>query len=315
MAKKRTLALPIVFGVIAVLFLITVLVGWSVIFSYYYILAEETNTGDLGVGFWVILSLGCLFLVIVIAILIVLLVGNVSNLLHVRRQNTFIDSVTHELKSPLAGIRLSLDTMAMRELSPEMQNRLIGMMRDDVDRLQTFIDHILQAGRIEHQEEGLQLEPTPCTEIIHRCVERVQKRHKLVGGQIFLRLEMEDDKNFVSDPVAFETIVLNLLDNAVKYSTDKKEVTLQLQSNQDGLVLSVSDKGMGLAKRELKRVFKRFHRVQREDEATRPGTGLGLFVVKSLVKKLGGKIWAESPGEGKGTTFYVRLPMQSLGTV
>ena len=151
MARAGRLWVPILIGVLAILFTIGVLVGWNIIFTSYYVLATRTHSiPDLGVGYWLILSVGSTFLVAIVVTLLLLLIGNVRQTLYVNRQKTFIDNVTHELKSPLASLQVSLETMEQRDVSPELRAKFLGMMKKDVSRLSTFIDHVLHAGRIEH---------------------------------------------------------------------------------------------------------------------------------------------------------------------
>jgi len=150
--RRRGLGGPIVFGTLAIAFTITILVAWNIMFTRYFVLATETRVSELGVGYWMILSIGDVFLVGVATILVLFLIGNVRQRLYIRRQETFLDSVTHELKSPLASLRLSLDTFARRETDAELTGKLLGMMRGDVGRLERFVENLLEAGRIEHGE-------------------------------------------------------------------------------------------------------------------------------------------------------------------
>jgi len=258
------------------------------------------------------LSAGCLALVLIIATLVLFLVTNIRQALYVRRQDSFIDSVTHELKSPLASISLCLETMETREVPAEMHTRFIQMMKRDVDRLRDFIEHILEAGRLEHNEREVEEEPTILAELVNRCMDQVKKRHVLNSDTIQLvwRISSPDSPIF-TDPTALEIVLLNLLDNAIKYSKHKDEidVSLTILEDADWLTFEVRDKGIGLSKKHLKKVFNRFHRVERPDKPKVKGTGLGLYVVSSLVRRLGGQIIAESEGEDLGSTFKAKLPL------
>ncbi len=306
--RRSSIATQILMGVLAILFTIAILVGWSVQFTNYYVLATDRgNLPDLGVGYWIILAVGCLFLCATVAVLVLFLVSNVRKTLLVNQQNTFIDSVTHELKSPLASIRLCLDTMKMHELEPDMREKFVSMMQGDVERLQQLIEHILEASRLE--ERSFSLEPVVIEDSVRRCVERVRKRYKLGEDAVSVCAELRPQARFAVDRVAFETVVLNLLDNAVKYSDPPLRIECRLRQAGGSLRVQVSDQGIGLSPRQLKRVFRRFFRVATQDRAPVRGTGLGLYVVKSLVQRLGGRIRITSEGLGKGTRVSVKIPI------
>lgn len=310
---RNSLLLPILVGVLAICFTVAILVAWSIIFTKYYLLSMQMSPiPDLGLGYWLILSTGCLLLALVIATLITFLVVNVRQAIYVRQQNAFLDSVTHELKSPLASILLSLDTMELRSLSPERQSKLLGMMRQDVDRLMAFIEHILEASRLEHDERELYHEPILLPALIERSVERVLQRHKVPKNSIRADIAPSLQREAVMlDGVAMDTILTNLIDNAIKYAGGRLDVTIRATEAEPGLLsVEVVDQGIGLERKQLKKVFRRFHRVESPEGKRVRGMGLGLYVVSSLVKRLKGKIQAESPGPGSGTTFRVTLPLE-----
>jgi signal transduction histidine kinase len=230
-------------------------------------------------------------------------------ILEVRRQDSFIDSVTHELKSPLASIKLGLQTMARPQLDPSKREVLRAMMLGDVDRLSSFIDDVLQASRLAHDRITMQREPVRLRSVVESCAESVGSRHRLDEGAIVN--DVDPALMVYSDPAALEVVVRNLIDNAVKYS-DEVLVRVSAERRDDGaLRLEVRDRGIGIARKELKRVFHRFYRVSSESVRTRRGTGLGLFVVSTLVRNLGGRVEARSEGPGRGTTMRVSLPAQS----
>jgi len=285
-----------------------VLVGWNIVFTSYYVLATRTRTmPDLGAGYWVILSVGSLFLVLVVVVVLLLLIGNVRQTRYLHKQNAFIDNVTHELKTPLASLSLSLETIESRKLSPEMHSRFVSMMKKDVDRLRSFIDHVLDAGRLEQGQRDLREEPSDLVAIAREAAVRIRERHELADDEISIEECGNAPQPAVIDRIAFETIALNLLDNAVKYSPRPARVTLNLQTNAQRLILTVRDQGMGMPRSELKKVFRRFYRIEGMRKDAR-GTGLGLYVVSALVRRMGGRVVARSEGTGKGSEFIVDLP-------
>src|SRR5690606_7228507 len=137
-------------------------------------------------------------------------------ILEIRRQTTFVDSVTHELRSPLASLRLCLETLERPGLEPEQEARLREMMVEDVERLSAFIDDILEANRTEHGREGHSITTVDLPVLLERCIASVSKRHK-ADPSIFT-LDVAPDMQIDSDPAALELVFKNLLDNAVKYS-------------------------------------------------------------------------------------------------
>jgi signal transduction histidine kinase len=310
MPRSRPLWVPILIGVIAILFTIGVLVGWNIIFTSYYVLATRTQAmPDLGVGYWFILSVGSLFLVAVVVTLLLFLIGNVRQTLYVNQQKTFIDSVTHELKSPLASLLLSLETIETRELTPQMQAKFLGMMKKDVHRLRTFIEHVLDAGRLEHGKRELLFEAADCTALIEECAQRIRLQHDLQPEAIRVETQRAPTRAILTDRVALETIVLNLIDNAAKYSKAPTRIVVGISAQDGRMRIVVSDQGIGMARTDLKRVFKRFYRVDKKGSSPR-GTGLGLYLVEALTRRMGGRVTASSEGEGRGSTFTVDLPLR-----
>ena len=143
MSRRTNVAFPIVFAALGILFITTILVAWNIMFTQYFVLAKEETAADLGTGYWFILAIGDLLLLMVVVIVVLFMVSGIRHVRYRHRQDTFIDSVTHELKSPLAGLRLGVDTLDRRELTRDEKTKFLTMMRDDVDRLQRFIEQLL----------------------------------------------------------------------------------------------------------------------------------------------------------------------------
>ncbi len=306
MDRRLTLKTPILYGTVAVLFLTAVLIASNIVFTRHYLLVSETEgVPGLGHAYWWLLAMVDLLLAGAIAIMVLFVVANARQILLMRRQDSFVDGVTHELKSPLASLRLGLDTLQRPSVPTEVRDTLLGQMRGDVDRLQLFIEHILEAGRLQNGERTLEREPTDVPEVIARCVSQVERRYDVVDV-----IEVEDllgaDRMLFTDPVALEVAVLNLLDNAVKYSATPARVHVELARVGGSVRVSVRDEGIGLARAELKLVFNRFYRVAQSRRIR--GTGLGLFVSRGLIRQLGGDIKAVSDGPGHGCMFELTLP-------
>jgi signal transduction histidine kinase len=298
-----SISVPIVLASVAVPLAIALLVGWTLIF------AQNLAGGATAQNVW-LLVLGSVAFITILTVLVMFAIFLVREILEVRRQNSFIDSVTHELKSPLASIKLGLQTMGRSALPGHKRELLRTMMLDDVDRLSDFIDDVLQASRLAHDRVGMDLSEVDMSAMVDECVDSVAARHHLADEAI--RVEIEPGLIVRTDRSALLVVIRNLIDNAVKYSeSDVHVVVSARQSERGGVLLEVRDRGIGIPEKELKRVFHRFYRVPSESVRSRRGTGLGLFVVSALVRNLGGRVEAESEGPGHGTTMRVSLPAQS----
>jgi signal transduction histidine kinase len=281
----RSISVPITFGAVTVPLAAALTVGWTL-----FLLNRISESGEVAANVW-LLVLGLLAFVVIMAVLVMFTIFLAREILEVRRQDSFIDSVTHELKSPLASMKLCLQTLEREGLPEDKRTALRVMMREDIDRLSSFIDEVLQANRLAHGEMGVELEVVALRELADRMADGVATRHKVPRDKIDVR---------------------NLIDNAVKYSSDHLEITVDAQIDEPGkrAVLTVRDRGIGIGKADLRRVFNRFFRVASEAVRKRKGTGLGLFVVSALLRNVGGTVSADSAGEGQGTTFTVRLPLR-----
>jgi signal transduction histidine kinase len=292
-ARARSISGPIVISTIAVVLTVALIVGWLIVVSL--------NT-SLGGAFWSnrwLVAGGIVSLVIVMSVVVMFSVFLMREILEVRRQQTFIDSVTHELKSPLASIKLCLDTLARQGLTEPQREHLRHMMLADVERLSVFMDDILEASRIAHGRRTQLWTTVSLPQLVHRCVEGIVKRYNLPDDAI--RVEMPAQLTMTTDPTALETVLKNLLDNAVKYSPTPPSISVAVRPSDQGQVeLSVADRGIGIAKTDLKRIFRRFYRIPSDEVYARSGTGLGLYVVAALVHNLGGRIEAHSEGVSRG---------------
>jgi signal transduction histidine kinase len=214
------------------------------------------------------------------------------------------------LKTPIASIRLYLETLERREVEPEQRHEFYRLMLQDADRLQSTVEQVLKAGQAGHKR-GTHLEvPVDFAAVVRDCVETARARYHLDATA--LCFAEEDDvgpARVIGDPDQLRTAVANVLDNAVKYSHNGILVTAKLDTpDEKHVVLRVHDQGVGIPQGDLKRVFKRFYRVPDRALSNVKGTGLGLFIVGAIARKHGGRAYAESDGEGKGTTVTIELP-------
>jgi signal transduction histidine kinase len=302
----RSISLLIVISTITVLLTVALLVGWTLV-----IVQNMAATRAVSGSVW-LLAGGIAFFVVIMSVVVLFSVFLVREILEVRRQQTFIDSVTHELKSPLASIKLCLDTLARSELSAAQREHLRHMMLADVERLTIFVDDILEASRISHGLRTQQWTTVNVTQLVQRCIDVMCRRYELAPDAITANVPPE--LTIHTDPTALETVLKNLLDNAVKYSTPPPRVTVDVRSESAKYIrIEVRDQGIGIERPQLKRIFKRFYRVPSDDVYARSGTGLGLYVVAALVRNLGGQIAADSAGRMKGTCISVKLPVAVAG--
>jgi signal transduction histidine kinase len=259
-----------------------------------------------GPGYWIFLISGYVLFLAVIVGLILYVVWLAKQIRLNQRQQNFIDSVTHELKSPLTSLKLYLETMQLRKLAPEKQEEFTRLMLADVERLDMLIDHVLEAARVEQRRNPYPLAELELVPLLEGAIRTVSIRNGLAPGAIALEA---DALTVRTHPVGLEMVLVNLLDNAVKYSRDTIAITVRAYRADPGHVaVAITDAGVGIPRNQLKRVFQRFYRVGNETTRIRKGTGLGLYIVKETLKGLGGQVRATSPGENQGSTFTVTLP-------
>jgi signal transduction histidine kinase len=290
-------------GAITVLLSMALLVGWS------FLLGQKiTRSADVAGDVW-LLVLGALSFVLIIVVLVLFVISLARGIIEVRKQDTFIDSVTHELKSPLASIQLCLETLGREGLEDEAREKLRHMMLEDVERLRAFIDDVLEANRLSYARQGMMnLSDVSLDQLAEQCAEVIRARHRLASDEV--QIEVDPALVVTTDRAALEIVVKNLIDNAVKYSSRPARVRVVARRDSDKkMMLEVRDGGIGIERKNLKRIFHRFYRVEEQEVRERRGTGLGLFVVWALVKQLGGDVRAFSEGRGRGTTMRVELPL------
>src|SRR6267378_2631477 len=217
------------------------------------------------------LVLGIIFFGVIIAGLVVNTIFIVREIRRNERQDSFLNAVTHELKTPITSIRLYLETLQSRPLPEEKRRDFYRIMLEDADRLLGTVEQVLKAGEARH-----------------------------ASRRNWQEVDFAD---------VVRNAVFNLLDNAIKYSGEHKNIVVDVRTpNIDSILFSVRDQGIGIPRVELKRIFNRFYRIQNRATGNVKGTGLGLFIVRAVVRRYGGDAYAESQGEGLGSTFTIRLP-------
>lgn len=270
------------------------------------VLAVALNVG------WILLNLEkvalLVFGVIFFALIITGLTLNTTFLLReIKRneqQDAFLNAMTHELKTPIASIRLYLETLQTRNVDEDKRKEFYGIMLKDSDRLLNTVEQVLQASRTREISRRLNLVNIDIKTLIAECVTQIKTRYNLETDAIVFD-DFEENLIVRGDFAELSIVFSNLLDNAVKYSVEKVNINVRAKTLKEKRVeIRIEDSGVGLAPNELKRVFRRFYRIPSKTK----GTGLGLSIVQSIIKKHRGKIFAESKGNNLGSIFVVQLP-------
>lgn len=273
-----------------IVLLVALLIGWIV----------------LSIGYWSVLAVGATFLVLVLVGVILYLTIAVKQISLNQRQSNFIDSVTHELKSPIASLKLYLQTLSRRSVTEEQQADFYRFMLDDLDRLDTLINHLLDAARLDQMPVDQELRDVRLDQVLRSCAETVCHRHRLPSETV----SVEAAPSLVhARPVDVEIVFRNLIDNGVKYSGPNAQVSAESWTNGRGAIITrVSDNGPGIPAKLRRKIFGRFVRLGNELERAQSGTGLGLYIVRTLVGRMRGKISVRGRGSQPGTAFEVELP-------
>src|SRR6202521_5031738 len=255
------------------------------------------------------LVLGVIFFGLIIAGLVVYTVFLVHEIHKNEQQDSFLNAVTHELKTPIASIRLYLETLQSRQLSEAQRLEFYRIMLEDTDRLTGTVEQVLKAGEARQASNKKNWQEVDFSGIVHETVELTRVRHHLPPEELRFGVQPQEKLLLKGNPQELRTAVFNLVENAVKYSGDKKAIVVDvLTPGIDTVLLQVRDQGVGIPPSELKRIFKRFYRVSNSATGRVKGTGLGLFIVRFIARRNGGEAFAESEGAGRGSRFTLRLP-------
>ncbi len=282
----------LVFGICLIALAIALQVGW-ILFSLERI---------------AVLIIGIVFFAAIITGLVLNTIFLIREIRRNEQQNAFLNAVTHELKTPIASIKLYLETLKTREVSEEKRHEFYDIMLADNARLLNTVEQVLEASRTREHQELRNVTNIPLNPLLAEAVSIVKTRYNLPNEALTF-----SKKNSVFDILGDKNELLsaftNLLDNAVKYSKETIKVSVRARNlDSKTVIIRIKDEGIGIPPSELKRVFRRFYRVVNLTTQKQKGTGLGLFIVQSVIKKHNGKISVESEGEGKGSVFTIQLP-------
>jgi two-component system sensor histidine kinase SenX3 len=298
--RRGAIATFITMGVLLVGLAVALQVGWI-------ILNERT------VAFVV---LGIISFALLIAGVVLNTIFLVREVRRNERQDSFLNAVTHELKTPIASIRLYLETLQRRPVDEAKRQEFYRIMLADSDRLLATVEQVLKAGEQGQRRRKQQRSLTEMEPLVADCVTVTLQRYRLPTTAIVL----EAVSAGVHLPVLgnledLRTAISNLLDNAVKYSPEGVHVRCRLDIvDYNSVALTVQDTGVGIPADHIKRIFHRFYRVPGRAMVTIKGTGLGLFIVRSIARQHGGDVTATSAGLGAGTTITLRLPLANPAT-
>lgn len=297
--SRRSLSLAIILAVVMIVLLVVLTVGWVLVNVF----AALRNSDTAGV-YWTLLTIGTLFILLLVVGVVMYLALSVKAINLNRRQSNFVDSVTHELKSPIASLKLYLQTLNRRQLGEREQAEFYRAMLEEVDRLDRLITHVLaagqlEAGHIDGEREDVALEP-----LLRECAEMACLRYRMPSEAV--RLDVEPCL-VRARRLDLDMIYRNLIDNAVKYAGPHPQVEITVRLEQGWTVTRVSDNGRGIPPDMRRKIFGRFVRLGTELEREKPGTGLGLYIAHTLVRRLRGTIRIHDRGTEPGAVFEVRL--------
>jgi signal transduction histidine kinase len=291
--RRRSVIFFTVLGICLVAIAVALNVGWLVI---------NWTRGVLAV-------LGLIFFLVIIAGMVLNTIFLVREIRRNEQHDSFINAVTHELKTPVASIRLYLQTLQSRDLDEGKRQEFYRIMLDDSDRLLHTIEQVLRAGSTQSQFRRIAQARVDLGELAADCVALARTRFHLTEDAMRFEPRTTAPAVVVGDADELKAAIWNLIDNAVKYSTPSPRVSVTLEETADRsrYALKVADRGPGISPHELKRVFRRFYRIHGMSVRAK-GSGLGLFIVRSVARRHGGKAFAESEGAGRGSTFTILLP-------
>jgi two-component system phosphate regulon sensor histidine kinase PhoR len=301
MFTRRSLQLPIVLAIVMIVLLMVLTLGW-VLLSVSGALQDDRYSGR----YWTLLTVGSLFIALLVVGTVLYLVLSIKAINLTRRQSNFIDSVTHELKSPIASMKLYLQTLSRHQVSPEEQADFHRFMLEDLERLDRLINQLLAAAQLETEPAADTWDDVDLAQTLRECAAGVCASYRVPAETV--RLELTPCR-VRARALDLELIFRNLIDNAVKYAGVSPEVVVTARPvTHEEVFVAVADNGRGIPHHLRRKIFGRFTRLGSELEREKPGTGLGLYIVRTLVRRLRGRIRVRDPRQGPGTVFEVHLP-------
>jgi two-component system, OmpR family, sensor histidine kinase SenX3 len=293
-SRRKSIAFFITLGACLVAVAIALNVGWILL-----------NWREVA-----LLVFGIVFFLLIIFGLVINTTFLIREIRRNEQHDAFINAVTHELKTPITSIRLYVETLKSRDLSEKQRSDFYDVLLADSDRLLQTVEQVLRAGSSGHRRRRINPTLIDLGEIVRDCVDLARTRYNLTATAVSYAESLNGERARISGDVdELRAAVSNLLDNAVKYSDKDVHVSVEVATvDTKRVAIRIADRGIGIPAAQLKRIFRRFYRVPGRFMARVKGTGLGLFIVRSVVEKHGGRVFAESPGLGHGSTFTIQLP-------
>lgn len=303
MFPRRTLGWPITLGVVMIVLLVALIVGWVLLTA----IGAGANS-EWAAFYWTTLTIGSIVLVLVLVGTVMYLSLAIKAINLNRRQSNFIDSVTHELKSPIASLKLYLQTLHRHPPSGQEAQTFYKDMLEDVERLDQLINHLLDAARLEKEPVEAEIDEVELSSLLVECARNVCLRYRLPVETV----SIDCPACSVRAPrVDLDLVFRNLLDNAIKYGGSPPEVQITGRFEGDARIsVRISDNGAGIPLAMRRKIFGRFQRLGLELERSKPGTGLGLHIVRTVVHRLRGRVRVRDRDHGTGTVFEVVLPVE-----
>ncbi len=299
--RRPTIIFFIVFGACLTSFAIALNVGWILL-----------NWREVA-----LLVSGIIFFVAIIAGLILNTTFLVREIRRNEQHDSFLNSVTHELKTPIASLRLYLETLQTRNVSEAQRQEFYSIMLADTERLLGTVEQVLRAGRTSQRRRGIARQPVNLAALARECIELARTRYPSLPVAALRLVDTTGGESAEATPPVvlgdveeLRAALANLIDNAIKYSTAPVRVTIDVGTiERRRAIVRVRDEGIGIPHNQLKTIFKRFYRVPVPVMTRIKGTGLGLFIVRAIIERHGGRVYAESAGENLGSTFTILLPL------
>ncbi len=301
MSLRRSRSLPILLAVAMIILLVVLTVGWVLVTAFNAM--EDASRSGL---YWALLSIGSAFILLLLLGVVLYLILSIKAINLTRRQSNFIDSVTHELKSPIASMKLYLQTLNRHQVSQQMQADFHRFMLEDLERLDHLINQMLDAGRLDAEQPKGENEDVELSDLLRDCAAAIAMNYRVAVDTVRLDLQ---PAVVVGRRIDLDVVFRNLIDNAVKYAGTPPRVEVSLRVSPKNLVtVRIADNGRGIPLHFRRKIFGRFVRLGFELEREKPGTGLGLFIARTLVRRHRGQIRVRDPEKGPGTVFEVQLP-------
>jgi signal transduction histidine kinase len=299
---RRSIGFPLTLGIVLLVLVLALAVGWQFLV---WDGVTPLRHGLRGLD-WVFLVLGAVFFIVLMVGVFWLCLWLVREIGVNQRQRAFLDAVTHEMRTPLASLRLYLDTLVRHDPERDQRIEFLQRMRGDLERMDQTVQQVLAAARAEEPGRDPRLGRVPLPELLTECIDEIRHSHRLADGAV--RLEASGPALVKGDRTELSVVFRNLLENAVKYSREPVDVSVRVAGAREGRVeVEIADRGIGIPSRELRKIFQRFYRAGRDVQRTAAGLGLGLYIVRNLVKRQGGRVVARSEGFGHGSRFVVTL--------